>query len=670
VFRLISTEGKARRGVLDTPHGTIQTPVFMNVGTQGAIKGGISAEDLETIGTQVELSNTYHLHVRPGDKLIREMGGLHKFMTWNGPMLTDSGGFQIFSLAQLRKITEEGVNFNCHLDGRKIMMRPEDSMRIQSNLGSDIAMAFDECVKIPSPYDYCDKSCERTFRWLVRCKREHERLNGMDETVNPGQLLFGINQGATFPDLRIRHMQQIAELEDAVSGKAAMDEKLKSYIAISGQGTKALAKANAERAMRDREGKLIPNMQAVLKQAVLNLKSISSSLDGGLENYMYDDFGTSPNAELLEAAKEHCRECRDEITGKLNALVQFMREAWPEFEEVQQKLVTAHQAQELQYNTILEQCNADRNAIMERRRLERELDEMRKKEAELTEKRNLLKQNQEDRTALNDKLSEQMSSRFSVRNNIVERINAAVGPGVRVTLNACSNLEPYKSYLVEKLKGNQMKYTEAIDKIAPHLTPTELAGVLGRGPAGRDELLRATGINARQAEIIANVFKSDESRFELEMIDLPDLPTIELLDGEIYKPTKDLSTGQKCNAILPILLLDSDRPLIIDQPEDNLDNAFIHSTVVKSIQAVKRRRQLIFVTHNPNIPVLGEAEQMLVLESNGTEGRLRNSGGIEHCKDDIVNLLEGGKEAFEKRKECYARIEKQQEDGYDGNICF
>jgi len=464
--------------------------------------------------------------------------------------------------------------------------------------------------------------------------------------------------------------KEIAELEDAVSGKAAMEEKLKSYIAISGQGTKTLAKANAERAMRDREGKLIPNMQKVLKQTVINLKNASSSVDSELENFMYDDFGSSPNAELLEAAKEHCRQCRDEITGKLNALVQFMREAWPEFEEMQQRLVAAHQAQELQYNTILEQCNADRNAIMERRRLERELDEMRKKEAELMERRNLLKQYQEDRTALNDKLSEQMSSRFSVRNNIVERINAAVGPGVRVTLKACSNQELYKSYLAEKLKGNQMKYTEAIDKIAPHLTPSELAGILGRGPAGRDELLRATGINARQAEIIANVFKTDELRFELEMIDIPDLPTIELLDGENYKPTKDLSTGQKCNAILPILLLDSDRPLIIDQPEDNLDNAFIHSTVVKSIQAVKRRRQLIFVTHNPNIPVLGEAEQMLVLESNGTEGRLRNSGGIEHCKDDIVNLLEGGKEAFEKRKECYARIEKQQEVGYDGNICF
>lgn len=463
--------------------------------------------------------------------------------------------------------------------------------------------------------------------------------------------------------------REIAILEDAVSGKTVLEEKLKSYIAISGQGTKTLAKANAERAMRDRECKLIPNIQSIVKQAVSNLKNISSSWDASFENFMYDDFSASPNAELLDEAKAHCKSCRDELTGKISSIIQFMRNAWPTFDEMQQKLTVAHQAQELQYNTIIEQCNADRNAIMERRRLERDLDEMRKKEAELTEKRNLLRQHQEDRDNLTDKLSEQTADRFAIRKNIVDRINAAVGPGVRVTLNASSNTEQYKDYLVECLRGNQMKYTEAVEKIASRLTPSELAGILGRGAAGREELMRTTLINARQAEIIAGVFKEDEKRFELEMVDLPDLPTIELLDGENYKPTKDLSTGQKCNAILPILLLDSDRPLIIDQPEDNLDNAFIHSTVVKSIQAVKRRRQLIFVTHNPNIPVLGEAEQMLVLESNGTEGRLKNSGGIEHCKDDIVNLLEGGKEAFEKRKECYARIEKQKESD-NGEFVF
>ena len=213
LFKVIKTEGHARRGEFSCPHGTVQTPVFMNVGTQGAIKGGVSATDLKEIGCQIELSNTYHLHVRPGDELIKRRGGLHKFMNWNGPMLTDSGGFQIFSLAELRKIKEEGVNFNSHVDGRKIFMGPEESMRIQSNLGSDIAMAFDECVKIPSPYDYVDKSCERTLRWLIRCKTELDRVNALPDAVNPGQVLFGINQGATFEDLRIRHMKQIAELD-------------------------------------------------------------------------------------------------------------------------------------------------------------------------------------------------------------------------------------------------------------------------------------------------------------------------------------------------------------------------------------------------------------------------------------------------------------------------
>ena len=213
MFTVTKTEGRARRGVFTCPHGTVQTPVFMNVGTLGAIKGALSAADLEKIGTQVELSNTYHLHLRPGDQVVRKMGGLHKFMTWNGPILTDSGGFQVFSLASLRRIKEEGVHFASHIDGRKIFMGPEESMRIQSNLGSDIAMAFDECIENPAPYDYVKASCDRTARWLRRCKAELDRLNALPDTVNHGQVLFGINQGGTYPDLRIRHMEEIAQLD-------------------------------------------------------------------------------------------------------------------------------------------------------------------------------------------------------------------------------------------------------------------------------------------------------------------------------------------------------------------------------------------------------------------------------------------------------------------------
>ncbi len=213
MFKVIKTEGRARRGEFTCPHGTVQTPVFMNVGTQGAIKGALSAKDLSEIGCQIELSNTYHLHVRPGDELIKSLGGLHKFMTWNGPILTDSGGFQIFSLAQLRKIGEDGVRFNCHVDGRHIFMGPEESMRIQSNLGSDIAMAFDECIKIPSPYEYVRQSCDRTVRWLERCKKALNEYNSESDAVNPGQVLFGINQGAVFHDIRIDHMKRIADLD-------------------------------------------------------------------------------------------------------------------------------------------------------------------------------------------------------------------------------------------------------------------------------------------------------------------------------------------------------------------------------------------------------------------------------------------------------------------------
>ena len=213
MFELIKTDGKARRGRYSSPHGTAETPVFMNVGTQAAIKGGLSAADLKNIGCQIELSNTYHLHVRPGENIVRSFGGLHKFMTWDGPILTDSGGFQIFSLAGLRKITEEGVLFSSHVDGRRIFMGPEESMQIQSALGSDIAMAFDECIKIPSPRKYVEESCARTVRWLERCKAEITRLNSLPDTVNPGQALFGINQGANFPDIRIDNMKRIADFD-------------------------------------------------------------------------------------------------------------------------------------------------------------------------------------------------------------------------------------------------------------------------------------------------------------------------------------------------------------------------------------------------------------------------------------------------------------------------
>lgn len=235
MFNVIKTEGHARRGEFSCPHGTAQTPVFMNVGTQGVIKGGIAATELKELGCQIELSNTYHLHVRPGDEMIRRRGGLHRLMNWDGPILTDSGGFQIFSLAQLRKIKEEGVSFNSHVDGRKIFMGPEESMRIQSNLGSDIAMAFDECVKIPSPYEYVDKSCDRTLRWLIRCKAELDSVNSLPDAVNPGQVLFGINQGATFADLRVRHMKQIAELNlegYAIGGLAVGETHQEMYDTI------------------------------------------------------------------------------------------------------------------------------------------------------------------------------------------------------------------------------------------------------------------------------------------------------------------------------------------------------------------------------------------------------------------------------------------------------
>lgn len=232
MYKVLKKCGRAKRAEFHTPHGVIQTPVFMNVGTAGAIKGAVSTEDLEQMKCQVELSNTYHLHLRPGDKLIKEMGGLHKFMVWDKPILTDSGGFQVFSLGLLRKIKEEGVYFSSHIDGRKIFMGPEESMQIQSNLGSTIAMAFDECIGLPAERPYVEASVARTTRWLERCKKEMHRLNQLEDTVNPKQMLFGINQGATFEDIRIEHAKRISEMNldgYAIGGLAVGESHAEMY---------------------------------------------------------------------------------------------------------------------------------------------------------------------------------------------------------------------------------------------------------------------------------------------------------------------------------------------------------------------------------------------------------------------------------------------------------
>ena len=235
MFNLIKTQKSARRGEFLTPHGTIQTPAFMNVATCGAIKGGLSALDLAEIKCQVQLCNTYHMHLRPGDETIKKLGGLHRFTGWNGPILTDSGGFQVFSLSKLRKIKEEGVYFSSHIDGRKIFMGPEESMKIQSNLGSTIAMAFDECIENPAEYGYVKESCQRTLRWLKRCKKELIKLNSQEGTINKQQMLFGINQGSTYADLRIEHMKEIRELDlngYAIGGLAVGESAQEMYDTI------------------------------------------------------------------------------------------------------------------------------------------------------------------------------------------------------------------------------------------------------------------------------------------------------------------------------------------------------------------------------------------------------------------------------------------------------
>ena len=262
MFKILCKEGNARRGEFTTVHGVIQTPVFMNVGTAAAIKGGISSLDLENLKCQVELCNTYHLHLRPGDEVVKKLGGLHKFMNWHRPILTDSGGFQVFSLAKLRKIKEEGVYFNSHIDGRRIFMGPEQSMQIQSNLGSTIAMAFDECVENPAPRSYSQNSCERTTRWLERCRNELKRLNSLPDTINPHQMLFGINQGCTYDDIRVEHMKRIREFD------------------LDGYAIGGLAVGEPTDAMYRRIGSVEPYMPADKPRYLMGVGTPSNIIEG------------------------------------------------------------------------------------------------------------------------------------------------------------------------------------------------------------------------------------------------------------------------------------------------------------------------------------------------------------------------------------------------------
>ena len=453
--------------------------------------------------------------------------------------------------------------------------------------------------------------------------------------------------------------REIAGLKDAVSSLPAIEEKLKSLANLAGDDSKKVTEANARRSLREREKNIIPGIQEVLKTVASSVNAIKEKVASGSSRCPLEEFSQSENRKLLQRIGELVQGHEAAIAGKLDEIIGLLREEWTQLIEMKSELELEHQASDVAYNKIIEKSNADRSVMAERIKVERERNELLKKKALLDEKNTRLRQLQEERTALLDQLSEQLDMQFKNRLASVDRINAAVGPFVKVTLNQFGDTEIYQNFLVAGLKGAQIQHRQVAGKIAGRLPPAELIMMIRKGPGGLDALMNAIGLNRNQAEAVFAAFKTEEAIAELEIVELPDQPRIELKDGEKYKATAELSTGQKCNAILPILLQDSDRPLIIDQPEDNLDNAFIHNTIVKNILSVKEHRQMVFVTHNPNIPVLGDAENMMVLESDGTCGSLKNSGSIEECKNDIVNLLEGGMAAFDKRQECYAMIERE-----------
>ena len=451
----------------------------------------------------------------------------------------------------------------------------------------------------------------------------------------------------------IRPLQdQIAAVSEEISTLPGVEEKLKGYAAVGGESAAAINQAHAHKALRDRERRAVEGMGQFLTEYTEQVRSLAGQAENQTQALFTRDILVGPNGPALTAIRQNMVETATQV----NAL---LREVWETIERVQAKLEDAatsltgiHNQQELAFRSVIEKHQAVQGQALERSRLEKLRNDLLAKQRTRDEAKVKLARQQRDREQLLRQLSELRNQRFSIRHSVAERINTTLAPTIRVSIVESGNFDTYRGLLEEALRGRGIKQNQVAQKLVGAFWPADLSTVVQN--ADVKTLMDQAELNEDQAKRVVETLADTRVLFRLETVELLDLPRIELKDGDIYKDSTAISKGQKCTTILPILLLDSNNPLLVDQPEDNLDNRFIFECVVGSILNVKPRRQLIFVTHNPNIPVLGDAERVFVLESDGSSGRKVNEGTVDECKDDIVTLLEGGKEAFEQRQQRYA----------------
>jgi ABC-type lipoprotein export system ATPase subunit len=476
---------------------------------------------------------------------------------------------------------------------------------------------------------------------------DQERLSDFNSRIDQLRTALRANATAITP-LRKKY----TELSERISILPALTEKLKTYEITNTRDAEVLNQSLTQKTIRDREQRLFSDFGNAYERIAGKIETQQDLLQNAISGCLAGDVSSGENFALVEAVYAEIDACNAEVNKTMDTALQIIGKSRERLAEFSNKLTLAHQRQEVAHQSLLERNLAEQAKSSERMKLERQRNELLSLQKKLDEVKSEGVRLRRERVNMLTELANAQDQRFALLNGIVNRINDSLKPSIRVSIVQFGNQTPYIDLLANELKNSGVQSRGVAKKLVQCYSPKELVEIIHK--ASREELLKRAGLNDNQASVVFEKLKRPEFLTELEIVEQPDLPKIELNDHESYKTTETLSTGQKCNTILPILLLESDRPLMIDQPEDNLDNGFVHSTIVESIIRVKQTRQLVFVTHNPNIPVLSDADRLLVLESDGQHGHVRNAGDVDECKNDIVSLLEGGEEAFKKRKNRYS----------------
>lgn len=476
---------------------------------------------------------------------------------------------------------------------------------------------------------------------------DQEHLSDFNSRIDQLRTALRANATAITP-LRKKY----TDLSERISILPALTEKLKTYEITNTRDAEVLNQSLTQKTIRDREQRLFSDFGNAYERIAGKIETQQDLLQNAIPGCLAGDVSSGENFALVEAVYAEIDACNAEVNKTMDTALQIIGKSRERLAEFSNKLTLAHQRQEVAHQSLLERNLAEQAKSSERMKLERQRNELLSLQKKLDEVKSEGVRLRRERVNMLTELANAQDQRFALLNGIVNRINDSLKPSIRVSIVQFGNQTPYIDLLANELKNSGVQSRGVAKKLVQCYSPKELVEIIHK--ASREELLKRAGLNDNQASVVFEKLKRPEFLTELEIVEQPDLPKIELNDHESYKTTETLSTGQKCNTILPILLLESDRPLMIDQPEDNLDNGFVHSTIVESIIRVKQTRQLVFVTHNPNIPVLSDADRLLVLESDGQHGHVRNAGDVDECKNDIVSLLEGGEEAFKKRKNRYS----------------